>query len=148
MRTLGIDPGIATLGFGFVEETNSGSAELVYYGCIKTSKIFSAHERLFKIHSELQALIKEFEPDYVAVERLFFCSNSKTAISVGEARGVILLAAAQSHRLVAEYTPLQVKLAITGYGKADKNQVQQMVKKLLKLKDIPKPDCHLPFKFV
>jgi len=133
MRTLGIDPGTATLGFGFVEETKNGSAELVHYGCIKTSKMFSAHERLFKIHSELQALIKEFEPDYVAVEKLFFCSNSKTAISVGEARGVVLLSAAQAGLYIAEYTPLQVKLAVTGYGKADKRQVGLMMMRLLKL---------------
>src|SRR3989339_1403710 len=123
MRTLGIDPGTAIMGFGIIDE-EARSLKAVNFGCIRTLKGNPAHERLLTLHSEIEKLVAEFNPDCIAVERLFFCSNSKTAISVGEARGVVLLAAAQAKLNVCEYTPLQVKMAITGYGKAEKKQVQ------------------------
>ena len=152
MLTLGIDPGTATLGWGFVEEDGAG-LNLVCYGCVKTSPKSTASERLGILHSEIKSLVKKHKPDCLAVERLFFGANAKTAISVGQARGVVLLVAAEEGLPVAEYTPLEVKMAATGYGRADKNQMQQMVKALLKLDAIPKPDdaadalavaiCHL-----
>ena len=139
MRTLGIDPGTATTGFGIVDE-NDKKLSLVEYGCIRTSSQLSMSERLEIISKELTGIIMRSNPDAIAVEQLFFASNSKTAIKVGEARGVILLTAAQAGMKVAEYTPLQVKQALTGYGKADKKQIQYMVKNLLKCPDVPKPD--------
>jgi len=152
MKTLGIDPGTAIMGFGLVED-DSRNLKAVEYGCIRTTKDKSPHERLLDLYKRLEEIIREFRPDYLAVEKLFFSTNIKTAMSVGEARGVILLSAARAGLKVAEYTPLQVKMAITGYGKADKRQIQQMVKTLLKLKVIPRPDdaadalaiaiCHL-----
>jgi len=152
MRTLGIDPGTATTGFGVVDEIDKKLC-LVDYGCIKTSSNLDMPSRLNIISEQLTALIEKYKPENVAVEQLFFASNAKTAIKVGEARGVILLTASQAGLKVAEYTPLQVKMALTGYGKADKKQVQYMVKNLLKCKETPKPDdaadaiaiavCHL-----
>lgn len=152
MRTLGIDPGTATTGFGVVDEIDKKLC-LVDYGCIKTSPGLDMPSRLNIISQQLSALIEKYKPENVAVEQLFFASNAKTAIKVGEARGVILLTASQAGLKVAEYTPLQVKMALTGYGKADKKQVQYMVKNLLKCKETPKPDdaadaiaiavCHL-----
>ena len=139
MLTLGIDPGTATLGFGLVEENGKGLSS-VSYGCVKTSSKKKPAERLGKLHREVKALIKKHKPDCVAVEKLFFGANVKTVMSVGQARGVVLLAASEAGIPVAEYTPLEVKIAATGYGRADKHQVQQMVKTLLKLKEIPKPD--------
>ncbi|MBI5700441.1 crossover junction endodeoxyribonuclease RuvC [Candidatus Saganbacteria bacterium] len=152
MKTLGIDPGTAIMGFGLVTDSER-SLKALEFGCIRTTKENLPHERLRILYEKLGKLLKELRPDCIAIERLFFATNSKTAISVGEARGVALLAAARAKVVVAEYTPLQVKLAITGYGKADKNQVGQMVKNLLKLEEVPKPDdtadalaiaiCHL-----
>jgi len=139
MLTLGIDPGTASMGFGLVAENGSGLRPICF-GCIKTSPKNHASERLKKLFSEIRLLIKKHEPDHIAVEKIFFGKNVKTAISVGEARGVVLLAASQEGVPVAEYTPLQVKTAATGYGRADKMQMQQMVKRLLKLDDIPRPD--------
>lgn len=139
MKTLGIDPGTATTGYGVICENGNG-LETLEYGCIKTSPKSSSHERLALIYKELKALIKKHKPDCVAVEKIFFGINTKTAIAVGQARGVILLSAAEAKVKIAEYTPLQVKLAITGYGRAEKGQIQKMVKTLLKLKQIPKPD--------
>ncbi|MCX5749967.1 MAG: crossover junction endodeoxyribonuclease RuvC [Candidatus Saganbacteria bacterium] len=139
MRTLGIDPGTATTGFGVIDE-NDNKLSLVDYGCIKTSPKNTASDRLKSISSELKKIIDKFKPENVAVEQLFFAANSKTAIKVGEARGVILLTAAQAGVKISEYTPLQVKQALTGYGRADKKQIQYMVKNLLKCKEIPKPD--------
>jgi len=139
MRTLGIDPGTATTGFGVIDEENN-KLTLVEYGCIKTSPKNCAPDRLKSISTELKKIINKFKPENVAVEQLFFASNSKTAIKVGEARGVILLTAAQAGVKVSEYTPLQVKMALTGYGKADKKQIQYMVKNLLKCKEAPSPD--------
>ncbi len=139
MLTLGIDPGTATTGFGLVVEKRD---KLVFidHGVIKTSKKDSSQSRLRTIYSELKQLIAQYKPQVVAIEKLFFGVNSRTAIAVGQARGMSLLAAAEGRVQVAEYTPLQVKLAVTGYGKADKKQVQQMVKTLLRLSEIPKPD--------
>lgn len=139
MRTLGIDPGTATTGFGIVDEENKKLA-LVDYGVIKTSSKLNMPERLKMISIRLKEIIKKFKPDNAAVELLFFTTNAKTAIKVGEARGVILLTASQSGLPVFEYTPLQVKQALTGYGKADKKQIQYMVKNLLKCKETLRPD--------
>jgi len=152
MLTLGIDPGTATLGFGLVNENGNG-LETICYGAVKTSSKKKAEERLKKLHREIKQLIKKHKPDCVAVEKLFFGANVKTVMSVSQARGVVLLAASEAGVPIAEYTPLEVKTAATGYGRADKHQMQQMVKTLLKLKEIPKPDdaadalavaiCHL-----
>jgi len=152
MRTLGIDPGIAIMGFGIVEESER-KLKALDYGCIRTDKGLPAQERLLALSLGLDEIIKKFSPDQISVEKLFFCTNSKTALSVGEARGVILLAAGKHNLPVGEYTPLQVKIAVTGYGKAEKKQVQKMVKTILCLEETPKPDdvadalaiaiCHL-----
>jgi crossover junction endodeoxyribonuclease RuvC len=149
---LGIDPGIASTGFGLVRQ--SGDRLLpVDCGCISTFSRASSQERLAKIYRELKELIIDYKPHAVALERIYFGANTKTAMGVGQARGIALLAAAERKIAVYEYTPLEIKLAVTGYGKADKYQVQQMVKTLLKLSEIPKPDdaadalavaiCHL-----
>lgn len=139
MLILGIDPGTATTGYGLITEKQ---AKLVFvdHGVISTSKKDSSQDRLRIIYSELKQLIIKYRPKAIAVEKLFFGANSKTAISVGQARGMSLLAAAEAKVKIAEYTPLEVKMAVTGYGKADKKQVQQMVKTLLGLADLPKPD--------
>ncbi|MBU0630958.1 MAG: crossover junction endodeoxyribonuclease RuvC [Candidatus Margulisbacteria bacterium] len=152
MLTLGIDPGTATTGFGVVRQTEKGLLHIVN-GCIKTSPKNSAESRLALIFRQVSELIKRYQPDYLAVERLFFGRNTTTAMAVGQARGMILLAAAQNKVALSEYTPLEVKMALTGYGRADKKQVQIMVKTLLKLPGLPKPDdaadalaiaiCHL-----
>lgn len=152
MRTLGVDPGTAATGFAVLEGEGRG-LKLLEFGCIKTSPKNESHERLNIISEKMQKILDKFKPDVMAVEQLFFTSNAKTAIRVGEARGVILLSAARNGVRLAEYTPLQVKQALTGYGRADKKQIQYMVKNLLGLKEIPKPDdaadaiaiaiCHL-----
>jgi crossover junction endodeoxyribonuclease RuvC len=139
MLTLGIDPGTATTGYGLIVEKKD-KLVFVDHGVIKTSKKESSQDRLKIIYNELKHIIIEYRPKAIAIEKLFFGVNSKSAISVGQARGMSLLAAAEAGVSVAEYTPLEVKLAVTGYGKADKKQVQQMVKTLLGLEDIPKPD--------
>lgn len=152
MLTLGIDPGVATTGFGLVRQLGD-KLSFVECGCILTSPKDSSQQRLAKIYAEMKKLILTHKPSEIAIERLFFGENSKTAMAVGQARGIVMLAAAEAKVRLAEYTPLEVKVAITGYGKADKKQIQQMVKLLLKLSDIPKPDdaadalaiaiCHL-----
>lgn len=139
MIILGIDPGTATTGFGLIEK-NKSNLKLLKYGCIKTSVKLSTAERLNVIHKELNSLIKKSKPDIVAVEDIFFFKNLKTAIKVSQARGVILLTIAKSKIPVAEYTPLQIKQAVACYGRAEKIQVQKMVKYLLGLKELPKPD--------
>ncbi|MFH1386861.1 MAG: crossover junction endodeoxyribonuclease RuvC [bacterium] len=152
MLTLGIDPGTATTGFGLVRQQGDN----IYHiesGCILTSSKESAQNRLGIIYQETKKLILRHKPDMMAVERLFFGENSKTAMAVGQARGIILLAAAEHKIKISEYTPLEVKMALTGYGKAEKKQIQQMVRILLKLVEVPKPDdaadalavaiCHL-----
>ena len=139
MRILGIDPGYAIVGYGVIEYIGN-SFKVVEYGKITTDSKKSLPERLLIIYNELEALINKHNPDAISVEELFFNNNAKTAINVGQARGVILLCAAKYCKEVYEYTPLQVKQAVVGYGRAEKNQVQQMVKMLLNLEKIPKPD--------
>lgn len=140
MIILGIDPGTATTGFGVIKKIGKQKLKLIDYGCIKTSANLSTAERLNKLHKDLNLLIKKNNPNIVAVEDIFFFKNLKTAIKVSQARGVILLTAAKLKIPIFECTPLQVKQAITSYGRAEKIQVQKMVKTLLNLKEIPKPD--------
>ncbi len=136
---LGIDPGIATTGFGVIESDNQ-KIKLIDYGCILTKAGEPHEQRLKQINLELNKIIKKYQPQAVAVEKLFFCNNAKTALIVGEARGVIILTICQNNLPLHEFTPLQVKQGVSAYGKADKKQVQQMVKLLLNMKEIPKPD--------
>lgn len=139
MIILGIDPGIAILGYGIIKyEYNKFTA--IDYGAITTDSKQSMPDRLGLLYNGLEELIKIHRPQAFAVEELFFNKNVKTALTVGHARGVILLAAHQHNLNIFEYTPLQVKQAIVGYGRAEKKQVQQMVKILLHLNEIPKPD--------
>lgn len=141
MIILGIDPGTAIIGFGIIEkEAKNQKLKLIEYGCIKTSSSLSTAERLKILNEELILLIKKHKPDIVAVEDLFFFKNLKTAIKVSQARGVILLTACNADVPVEEYTPLQIKQAVACYGRAEKSQVQKMVKTLLNLKEIPRPD--------
>ena len=139
MVILGIDPGYAIVGYGVIRY-EGGKMSVIDYGKITTEANIPLSKRLKLIYDSLTQLIETFKPDVVAVEELFFNSNVKTAIAVGHARGVIILAAANKNLKIAEYTPLQIKQAVVGYGRADKNQVQQMVKMFLKLKEVPKPD--------
>ena len=139
MLALGIDPGTAICGYGFVESKGSRLIPRAY-GSIFTTPNMKMEDRLLKIHTELDALIKKYQPDVMGVEKLFFNRNVTTAIMVGEARGVAILACNNSGIDIAEYTPGQIKQAVTGYGKAEKKQVQFMVKSLLGLKEVPKPD--------
>ena len=139
MLALGIDPGTAICGYGFVEEIR-GQLIAKNFGVITTSPQARMQDRLLKIHTELDALIKTFQPDVMGVEKLFFGKNSTTAIPVGQARGVVLLSAAQNNLDIIEISPNEVKQSITGYGGADKAQVIYMVTKLLRLDEPPKPD--------
>jgi crossover junction endodeoxyribonuclease RuvC len=140
MRILGIDPGTATTGYGLVTEDENGALLAIKYGAIITPPEMPMPERLVMLYRQLNEIILLHHPDSGAVEKLFFTRNVTTAISVGQARGVILLALAQAGLSVGEYTPMEVKQAVAGYGGADKRQVQMMVKALLGLEDIPKPD--------
>jgi crossover junction endodeoxyribonuclease RuvC len=152
MLALGIDPGTATTGYGLVQDQD-GSLAVVDYGVILTASDLEMPERLLEIFRQLNKIILLHRPESSAVEKLFFQRNVRTALSVGQARGVILLALAEAGLPVYEYTPLEVKQAVVGYGGADKNQVQQMVRALLGLKEVPQPDdaadalavaiCHL-----
>jgi crossover junction endodeoxyribonuclease RuvC len=139
MRILGIDPGIGRTGWG-VLEFQSSKFNVQNYGCIETEVNGRIEDRLLVLHSALQEIVEQEHPDALAIEELFFQNNAKTAMAVGQARGVVLLLAAQHGLSVAIYTPLQVKVATTGYGKAEKPQVGQMVKTILKLPAVPKPD--------
>lgn len=139
MIILGIDSGIAIVGYG-VLSSEKGKFQAIDYGVITTSKDEKTPQRLALIEQGLNALIDKYKPDCIALEELFFQNNQKTAITVAEARGVLLLTAVKRCSKLYEYTPLQIKQAITGYGNADKKQVQFMVKALLNLKQIPKPD--------
>ena len=153
MLALGLDPGTATTGFGLVRQLEDGSLEVVDFGVILTSKDLPAAERLSVLFHRLNEILLLHRPETCAVEKLFFQKNVSTAIAVGQARGVLLLALAESGVEVAEYTPNEVKQAVTGYGSADKRQVQEMVRIQLALDSIPKPDdaadalaiaiCHL-----
>ena len=136
---LGIDPGIATLGYGVIE-ADRGNFKALDYGVITTPKTESVPVRLCMIEEGIRALIAKHKPDAVAVEELFFSKNKTTAIMVAEARGVALLTAVKECGNLFEYTPNQIKQAITGYGSAEKHQMQSMVRMLLKLKEIPRPD--------
>jgi len=152
MLILGLDPGTATTGYGLVREVE-GELAVVEYGAITTPAQLAPAERLRQIYQELSAIIARHAPAAVAVEKLFFSRNVRTAMAVGQARGVALLAAANAGLPVYEYTPSEVKQAITGYGGARKAQVQQMVQLLLELEEVPRPDdvadaiavavCHL-----
>ncbi len=137
---LGIDPGFAIVGYGVIEKNKNGDIKEIIHGVITTHLSFPFAERLKKISKELFEIVDEYKPDIMAVEELFFAKNVKTAIEVGQARGVIILTGIQAGLSIEEYTPLQVKQAVASYGRADKNQVQQMVKMLLNLKSIPRPD--------
>jgi crossover junction endodeoxyribonuclease RuvC len=139
MIILGLDPGTATTGYAIIEK-NSNNLNLIDYGCILTDKKDSASERLNQIGNDLNTLIKKYSPDKASVEKLFFNKNIKTAISVSQARGVLLMTLEKSNIPHTEFTPLEIKSAVCGYGKADKKMVQNMVKTILNLTEIPKPD--------
>jgi crossover junction endodeoxyribonuclease RuvC len=139
MIILGIDPGTAIMGYGLIEKKGN-TLRALDYACWRTPAHTPMPERLLHLYNSLEKQISAHQPDEVAVEELFFNRNTTTALSVGQARGIILLAAAQKGLPVYEYTPLQVKQAVAGYGQAEKMQIQQMVKVLLGLREIPKPD--------
>lgn len=139
-RILGIDPGFGRVGYGIIEKTSGNDWKAVTYGCIETPKGDSFVNRLEELHNEIDKLIKKYNPSRMAVEDLFFFKNLKTAIKVGQARGVILLTAVQNKLAVDEFTPLQVKQSITGYGRAEKCQMQKMVPLILGIKGVIKSD--------
>ena len=139
MVILGLDPGTATTGYGVIRVLGN-RFQMLEYGIISTPAKTPMEKRLEMIYDNLQELLQKWQPDQAAVEELFFNQNITTAITVGQARGVLLLCCAQNNVPLAEYTPLQVKQALVGYGRADKKQIQQMVKMFLNLADIPKPD--------
>ncbi len=139
MRIIGIDPGTGILGFGVIDVARS-KAKLVDAGVIRTPVHEDDAVRLLTIYEELSEIIKLTHPDQMSVEKLFFARNVTTAMTVAQARGVVLLCGMQAGLVIAEYTPMQIKQAVTGYGKADKKQMQEMVRVILQLKDIPKPD--------
>lgn len=139
MRMLGIDPGTALMGYGVVEQTGS-RMRAVAYGALVTTPDMSPERRLQRLYHGLLELVVTYHPEAIAVEELFFGRNVTTAIHVGQARGLVLLTAAEKNLPLAEYTPMQVKMAVAGWGKADKMQVQHMVRTLLGLKEVPKPD--------
>ena len=153
MLVIGIDPGTATTGYGLVKENQDGNLKAIEYGVIVTAADLPMPQRLRELYHQLSEIILLHRPESGAVEKLFFQRNVRTAISVGQGRGIALLALAEADLPVAEYTPLEIKQAVVGYGGADKMQVQQMVRALLNLDDIPRPDdaadalavaiCHL-----
>lgn len=139
MRILGIDPGYAIVGYGVVDYTH-GHFSTVGFGAITTQADMPFPERLSVIYDDMLCIIDKYKPEAMAIERLYFNTNTTTAIDVAQARGVILLAAQSRKTEISEYTPLQVKQAVTGYGKAEKRQVMEMIKSLLNLNAVPKPD--------
>lgn len=139
MRILGIDPGTGILGFGVIE-AGKGKAKLVDAGVIRTSAKEDDAARLQTIFEEITDIIVQSQPAVMAIEKLYFAQNVTTAMTVSQARGVVLLAGQQAGLDIYEYTPLQIKQALTGYGRAEKKQIQEMVRVILKLKEIPKPD--------
>lgn len=139
MIILGIDPGVAIVGYGLVHAVR-GRSQSLGHGVIRTPAHTPLERRLSEIYNDLCEILDRFKPDEAAVEELFFNTNQKTAVAVGQARGVILLALEQKGVKISEYTPLQVKQAVVGYGRADKNQVMEMTKKMLQLDHTPKPD--------
>jgi crossover junction endodeoxyribonuclease RuvC len=138
MIILGIDPGLALTGWAILD--NKEEIKLIKYGCIKTRKEQEENKRLFNLYNKLKKIINKYKPQALSIEKLFFNTNAKTAFTIGEARGVIKMCATLNKLPIYEFTPLQIKDSIVGYGRADKNQVQQMVKMHLKLDKIPKPD--------
>lgn len=140
MRVLGIDPGTAIVGYGLVQEAGTARYEALDWGCLRTPSDLAPARRLQMIYEGMRDLLARHRPDVVAVEQLFFNQNVTTALAVGQARGVMLLAAVQAGCELAEYTPAQVKQAVVGYGKAEKIQVQSLVRMSLGLKETPKPD--------
>lgn len=153
MLALGLDPGTATTGYGLVRMLNDSSLQVVEFGIISTPKDLDQAKRLSMLYHRLNEILTAFKPETSAVEKLFFQKNISTAIAVGQARGVMLLALSEAGLPIGEYTPNEVKQAVTGYGSADKRQVQEMVRIQLSLDSIPKPDdaadalaiaiCHL-----
>ena len=139
MRILGIDPGYAIMGYG-VLDYNGNRFKTVGYGSVETEAGLPMPERLKLLYDGLTEIIQKYEPDEVSIEELFFNRNVTTAIGVGEARGVAMLACVEGGLVVSEYTPMQIKQALVGYGKAEKAQVQMMVKTILNLPEVPKPD--------
>lgn len=139
MRVLGVDPGSIKSGYGIIDERDQ-QLVAVEYGVIRTSPKAPLAQRLLEISDRLQALIAQFQPHILAIEDMFFAKNVKSALKLGQSRGAILLTAARAGLEIAEYTPLEVKQAVVGYGRAEKTQVQHMVKMLLRLQEIPKPD--------
>ena len=153
MLVIGIDPGTATTGYGLIQENSDGSLTAIEFGVIETKPNDPMPQRLQELYRQLTKILLLHRPESGAVEKLFFASNARTAISVGQGRGIVLLALADAGLSVAEYAPLEVKQAVVGYGGADKNQIQQMVRALLNLPEVPRPDdaadalaiaiCHL-----
>ena len=140
MIVIGIDPGLARLGYGILEDVN-GEIRPICFGCIETSsKTLSPSGRLLKIYIEVETLLDKYHPGHLSLEKLFFQKNISSAMGVSEVRGIVLLAAGQRNITVSEYTPNQVKQAVTGSGRADNKQVQEMITRLLRLEEIPKPD--------
>jgi crossover junction endodeoxyribonuclease RuvC len=140
MVVMGVDPGTARTGYGFLRETGQGNLETLDYGVIETPAGMPLEQRLLLLYQDLKRLILLHQPTSGAVEKLFFQRNVTTAIAVGQGRGVVLLAMAEAGMSVAEFTPLEVKQAVVGYGRAEKKQVQHMVRAILGLADLPKPD--------
>ena len=140
MIILGIDPGIATTGYGVIKKQPKKALSCISYNCIYTDKKDTAHERLRVLENGLNSVIRLHRPDVIVVEKLYFAKNIKTAMPVAEARGVILLTAAKHKLPVYEFTPLQMKMVVTGYGRAEKKQVQRMVQQILSLSELPRPD--------
>jgi crossover junction endodeoxyribonuclease RuvC len=140
MRIIGIDPGTAITGFSILEREKGSKTKLLDYGCILTEKEVNMSDRLQQIAEDLRTLIKKWQPTHASIEKIFFNKNVKTAITVAQARGVIIQTLTEHGIKSREYTPLQIKSAVCGYGKADKRMVQDMVKMILKMKEIPKPD--------
>lgn len=139
MRILGIDPGFGRTGYGVIE-TQDGQMRAVEFGCVETAAHSPIGERLHAVHRGVADVISRLEPDAVAIEQLFFSRNVTTALHAAEARGVVVLAAQMAGVSQFEYTPLQVKQAVVGYGRAEKRQVQEMVRILLSMREIPRPD--------
>ena len=140
MVIIGFDPGLATLGYGVIRKEEKGKPEMLDYGIVSTPKDESLPVRLCLLEKGIKQIIDKFKPDEIAIEELFFAKNVKTALSVAHARGVLILCCNKACGRIFEYTPLQIKQAVVGYGRAVKEQVQQMVKVLLNLEKIPKPD--------
>jgi len=140
MLVLGIDPGIAITGYGLIYVDQAGNSQLIAFGVIDSTAVRTTSSRLSFLYDQLHEILRKYQPTHAAVEKIFFQKNLKTVSAVSEARGVITLCLAQAQLEVAEYTPNDVKLAVTSYGNADKNQVQEMVRVLLGMDAIPKPD--------